>query len=196
MRFRLKLFLAVFTGMALAIGCSLEDWDFTWTHHRIGSGYDGSLEFSLLEPDESIEPRSGHASVVFKDAIWVFGGYNPNARGDRSSYLSDVWFTKDGHSWHNVTQDAPWKGRRGHQVVVFDDALYLIGGYRVYTKDGVSYGGGRQRRVAVGRWSDMGRNQAEQLQDPRDASLPSRGRRCPRRPTCTILPTIWTGIRG
>jgi hypothetical protein len=136
-----KLILSAFAWIVVATGCTFENWDYTWAAHRVGEGYDGSLEFTLLEPDGSMEARSGHASAVFQGALWVFGGFNPNARGDRSSYLADVWCSRDGRAWRNVTMDAPWKGRRGHQVVVFDGALYLIGGYRVYVKDGVSYGG-------------------------------------------------------
>ncbi len=94
---------------SLLIGCTIEGWDYTGQYHGIGVGYDGELEFTLLQPEGQIEPRSGHASVVFHDAIWVFGGYNPNARGDRSAYLSDVWYTEDGYTWQKVTDDAPWK---------------------------------------------------------------------------------------
>jgi len=110
-------FLFTLLFMFMLIGCSIEGWDYTWQYHGIGVDYDGALEFTLLQPDVHIEPRSGHASVVFNDAIWVFGGYNPNARGDRSAYLADVWYTEDGSTWIKVTDSAPWKGRRGHQVV-------------------------------------------------------------------------------
>ncbi len=134
-------FLFTLLFMFMLIGCSIEGWDYTWQYHGIGVDYDGALEFTLLQPDVHIEPRSGHASVVFNDAIWVFGGYNPNARGDRSAYLADVWYTEDGSTWIKVTDSAPWKGRRGHQVVVCNDVLYLLGGYRVYRENGVTYGG-------------------------------------------------------
>ena len=119
MRIGWKLSLAAAALAALLSGCTIEGWDYTWKYHGVGTGYDGALDFTLLTPSQSMEPRSGQASVVFDDAIWVFGGYDPNVRGDRSPYLSDVWYTKDGHTWVNVTEEAPWKGRRGHQVLVY-----------------------------------------------------------------------------
>lgn len=127
--------------MAMMSGCSIEDWDYTWNHHGIGTGYNGSLQFELIAQKTDMEPRSGHASAVFKDALWIFGGYNPNARGDRSSYLSDVWYSRDGRTWTAVTHSAPWAGRRGHKVLVYKDSLYLVGGYRVRVENGISYGG-------------------------------------------------------
>jgi len=143
--------LSILTAASLllitSVGCSIEGWDYTYEHHRIGVGYDGGLDFTLVEPDGTIEPRMDHATVVFDNKIWVFGGYNPNARGDRDCYLEDIWYTEDGYIWVNVTMDAPWQGRRGHEVVVFDadrdgeDELYLIGGFRAYREQGITYGG-------------------------------------------------------
>jgi hypothetical protein len=135
--------------MALGAGCTFEDWDYTWNGHGIGVNYDGELSFALIEPNKgdfssagaAPQPRSGHASAVFKDKLWIFGGYNPNARGEASSYLADVWYSEDGYAWHAATLEAPWKGRRGHQVVVYKDALYLVGGYKVVVEGGISYGG-------------------------------------------------------
>lgn len=140
---------AFLAAMAALAGCTIEDWNYTWTSHGIGVDYDGELAFSLIEPNtgdfssagSAPRPRSGHASAVFKDKLWIFGGYDPNARGDASAYLADVWYSEDGYAWHAATLDAPWKGRRGHQVVVFQDALYLVGGYEVRVEGGISYGG-------------------------------------------------------
>ncbi len=139
----------IMTLVAFTAGCTLENWDYTWKSHGIGTNYDGELAFSLIEPNFSPssettsgpEPRSGHASAVFKGKLWIFGGYNPNARGEASSYLSDVWYSEDGYEWKAATLAAPWKGRRGHKVVVFNNALYLIGGYRVRMDGETSYGG-------------------------------------------------------
>jgi len=141
MRIRWIHALAMSASIALAVGCTIEGWDYTWSQHDIGSGYDGVLDFTLMSAGKSIKPRSGHASAIFDGALWVFGGYDPNVRGDQSPYLADVWRSEDGRTWTNVTDDAPWKGRRGHQVLVFNGKLYLVGGYRVQMKDGVACGG-------------------------------------------------------
>lgn len=133
-------FLLLFV-LTLYTGCTIEGWDYTYSHHGVGNNYDGELEFTLSTPKQPIEQRMDHASVVFDNKIWIFGGYNPNARGDRDTYLEDIWYTEDGISWVNVTMDAPFKGRRGHEVVVFEGDLYLIGGFRAYRKNGKTYGG-------------------------------------------------------
>ena len=94
--------------------------------------YDGSLAFTRVTSNAGWNNRFDHASVAYKDKIWIFGGYNPGEiRGD--TYYEDVWSSTDGENWQMVTGSAPWKGRRGHEVVVFDDgsgeAMFLIGGF-------------------------------------------------------------------
>lgn len=71
--------------------------------------------------------------------MWVTGGYNPGQiSGD--TYYEDVWSSTDGKSWELVTNNAPWLGRRSHQLVNFDDgsgeAMYLIGGFSVNEETG------------------------------------------------------------
>jgi hypothetical protein len=104
--------------------------------------YDGAFTWTKLIDDADWGNRYDHASTVFNDRLWIFGGYNPGkTTGD--TYYEDVWSSTDGSSWDLATAQAPWHGRRGHEVIVFKDALYLIGGfevdestgYRQYTND-------------------------------------------------------------
>jgi len=135
------LILCAFLVLMVGVGCSFENWEYTWAMHNIGDQYDGELSFELLQTTGGFDARMDHASVVFEGALWIFGGYNPQARGDKLNYLADVYKSVDGYNWELITLQAPWKGRRGHQVIVFEDALYLIGGYRVYRESGITYGG-------------------------------------------------------
>ena len=94
-------------------------------------------------------PRRNHTSVVFNppddnpdrgEMIWVLGGYD-------DSYLKDVWNSKDGASWYEVTGNAIWEARESHTSVVFDEKIWVIGGQTVYgayndvwnSKDGVDW---------------------------------------------------------
>src|SRR5210317_576839 len=90
--------------------------------------YDGAFEWTQLVKNAEWGNRYGHAAVTYKGKLWVMGGYNPGkVTGD--TYYEDVWCSQDGIEWCEVLEKAPWKGRRGHQLVVFNDgngeAIYL-----------------------------------------------------------------------
>ncbi len=93
--------------------------------------YDGELVWEQQLSTADWSPRYDQAAVVFDDALWVFGGYDPTMRGDRDSYMEDIWKSEDGITWALVSDNAPWKGRRGHSVSVFDGYIYLSGGFAV-----------------------------------------------------------------
>jgi hypothetical protein len=73
--------------------------------------------------------RSGATIVPFKDKLWLFGG-GVHATPDRSTdqFLNDVWSSEDGVSWTQVTASAPWPAMDYPRVLVFQDALLLLGG--------------------------------------------------------------------
>lgn len=101
--------------------------------------YDGQLEWVLETDHAEWSKRYDHAATVFNNKLWVVGGYNSGVvQGD--PYYEDVWSSSDGKSWELVVDDAPWLGRRGHQIVAFNDgseeALYIIGGFTVDENSG------------------------------------------------------------
>lgn len=101
--------------------------------------YDGVFTYTQVTKKAEWKNRFDHAAVAFNGKMWVLGGYNPGeVRGD--TYYEDVWSSEDGETWELVTDAAPWKGRRGHTVNVFDDgsgeAMFLIGGFEVDEETG------------------------------------------------------------
>ena len=88
---------------------------------------DGSY-WVLASADAGWLGRSGHASVVFDNKLWVIGG------DDGTRRLNDVWYSEDGVNWTQATASAEWSGRLHHTSVVFNDKIWVIGGYEVAAK--------------------------------------------------------------
>jgi hypothetical protein len=78
-------------------------------------------------------PRAGGVAVVKNGFLYMIGGedgficnqFTPRC----PPYYNDVWRTKDGKNWENITQNAQWSPRPGHQVLVADNYFVLFGGF-------------------------------------------------------------------
>ncbi len=76
-------------------------------------------------------PRSAHGFVQLNSELYIIGGVykEPGSPYDYEEYYNDVWKSADeGKTWTAVTAKAEFKSRAGHNVVIFKDAMYLIGG--------------------------------------------------------------------
>jgi hypothetical protein len=79
--------------------------------------------------------RTGLKIVEYRNRLWLIGGAGP-AIGE---FKSDVWSSSDADNWKlesevktiesNTIVD--YSGRAGHGLVVFQDKLWLIGGYNL-----------------------------------------------------------------
>jgi hypothetical protein len=101
--------------------------------------YDGELVWTEVVQKAEWKKRYDHDAAVFNNKIFICGGYNPGlVKGD--GYFEDVWSSADGETWEQETDGAPFMGRRGHQLLTFNDgageALYLIGGFKVDEETG------------------------------------------------------------
>lgn len=76
--------------------------------------------------------REGQVVTRFNNAYWFIGGVN----FERGETYNDIWTSRDGLTWEEVTEAGPFSPRYDHDLVVFDDTLWLIGGLR----DGVGVG--------------------------------------------------------
>jgi hypothetical protein len=83
--------------------------------------------------------RSGLRAISFDGWIWIFGGSRNDdsavigAQGPAREYFNDVWRSRDGSEWEQVTADAPWAPRAGAVVVERDGEMYLLGGEAGFT---------------------------------------------------------------
>ncbi|MDD2716044.1 MAG: hypothetical protein PHW04_09135 [Candidatus Wallbacteria bacterium] len=83
------------------------------------------VDWKLVTGDPGFLERHGHASVVFKNKMWVIGGYCRAAAGN---YLNDVWNSSDGKNWTCITNNAGFPGRDNFTALVFQDRIWVIGG--------------------------------------------------------------------
>ena len=76
--------------------------------------------------DAGWSPRAYHQAVVLNDRIYVMGGgnYVPEYKA-----FNDVWMSKDGVHWEEVTGDAPWHARLWFSAVTYRDRMWVLGGW-------------------------------------------------------------------
>src|SRR5688572_12550743 len=73
--------------------------------------------------------RDGAGALVFKDRMWLLGGWNPE---DKVNFPiisnSEVWSSTDGADWKLEIKQAPWEGRHCAGYVVHDGRMWVLGG--------------------------------------------------------------------
>lgn len=70
-------------------------------------------------------PRIWFSAAVYRDRIWVLGGWSNNP----SKNWGDVWYSADGKNWTQWKSAVTWKERHEHSVFVFQDKLWIAGGH-------------------------------------------------------------------
>lgn len=83
------------------------------------------LNWTKVTADAGWQPRDSQGEVVFKDQLWIFGGwFNSFAEPPR-----DVWSSADGKTWQLVAKDAPWKHSDLPMTLVHNDRMWFMGGW-------------------------------------------------------------------
>ena len=70
-------------------------------------------------------PRIWFSAVVYRDCIWVLGGWSNNP----SRNWGDVWYSQDGRQWRQLPSQVVWKERHEHSAWVFQDKIWVAGGH-------------------------------------------------------------------
>ncbi len=71
--------------------------------------------------------RCSHQVTAFNEKLYLTGGLEGKGSGRR--YLNDVWSSANGKAWTKETSKAEFPERFNHQVISFNDALFLTGGF-------------------------------------------------------------------
>jgi hypothetical protein len=66
------------------------------------------------------------AVTTFDGRMWLMGGGAYLSAGFTA--YNDVWYSTDGADWTCATSSAPWGARMGHELVVYDNKMWVIGG--------------------------------------------------------------------
>lgn len=68
--------------------------------------------------------RLWFSSVVYRDRIWVMGGWSNNPYKN----WADIWYSRDGKEWRELKTGKSWAGRHEHSAFVFQDKIWVAGG--------------------------------------------------------------------
>ena len=79
------------------------------------------LNAKLMAKEVDYGPRTGHTSQVFKDKMWVIGGYG-------KKNMNDVWNSSNGSNWKIVNANPPFIPRANHASAVFKNKIWVVGG--------------------------------------------------------------------
>lgn len=92
---------------------------------RLSSRIMRTVDFNTWETlaeKSNLPRRVFYGAAVFKDKIWLVGGY------DGKNYYNDVWNSADGVRWKRVAEKTAWTPRNVSRLFVFRDRLWFIGG--------------------------------------------------------------------
>lgn len=88
-----------------------------------GHGIGTPKPFQLITGAASFSTRYGHGVVAFNNQIFVMGGIDQT-----EATLGDIYASVDGLTWTQKASNAPWGPRSDFGLIVFNSALYLLGG--------------------------------------------------------------------
>jgi hypothetical protein len=104
------------------------------TERTVYKSKDG-LSWEKIAEDAPWESRQLFHLVVFKDTLWLLGGVS-NYYTDSTIHYNDIWSSTNGSDWKLQTNNAPWEGRLWPTIMVYNENLWLMGGWNYYYDDG------------------------------------------------------------
>lgn len=86
-------------------------------------------QWECVTENAAFAGRDGAGALVFLDRMWLLGGWNPKDKVFFPAVCnSEVWSSSHGVDWTLENKQAPWEGRHTAGYVVFDNAMWIVGG--------------------------------------------------------------------
>jgi hypothetical protein len=121
-----QLFNAVvnFNGKMWIIGGGIAIYYPFIAYNDVWSSPDG-LQWQKELDSAPWEKRIWHSALVYKNRIWLLGGYQSEPE---SKNLGDVWYSCNGKDWKKLETKHSWSPRHALSVYVYKDRIWVVGG--------------------------------------------------------------------
>jgi len=87
------------------------------------------IHWNKIKSNPEFGARGGHATLVFRGKLWTIGGFYVDKENNFKS-LSDVWNSIDGITWEKVVEETSFFAGGGHSSVIFNNKIWIMGGFR------------------------------------------------------------------
>lgn len=94
--------------------------------HDVWCSEDG-LDWECITAHAPWRARAWHRVCAFDAKLWLIGGVAESG-GYGGRYMKDIWCSKDGYDWTEITWHAPFARRRSHGLVTYAGRMWVLGG--------------------------------------------------------------------
>ncbi len=97
--------------------------------------------WTLVTNEAAFPPRDGAGALVYQDAMWLIGGWNPEDQVTNPNIAgtnNEVWRSVDGKLWEKIKSNThvndsfdpafDWEARHTAGYVVHQDNMWIVGG--------------------------------------------------------------------
>lgn len=120
---------ASFNDKLYVMGGQTNVYDDKTAMNDVWESADDGVTWQQVTADAGWAPRGMVTSpVVFQGQLYLCGGGTYVDTSPRAFY-NEVWRWSGSGAWEQVTAEAAFPGRQYHSVEVFDDKLWVMGGY-------------------------------------------------------------------
>ena len=100
---------------------------------------DNGTSWILLSNSPPWDSRDWPGLLTFQNKLWLIGG-GINYNTEESFYYNDIWNSSDGVDWTLVNGNASWPGRYWFNSIVYDEKMWILGGWNYFHNNNEFYG--------------------------------------------------------